>query len=128
MQLLKDFTMLKNDETRLKTQINENLNINIEEKFDYERTINYLSANGYARVSSIRENGEFSVKGDVIDIFPTDFKNPVRINIFGDEIEKFEEFNPKNQKSIQSLFRLIIKPLMSSLSIKANEQLKQILF
>ena len=96
--------------TRLKTQINENLNINIEEKFDYERTINYLSANGYARVSSIRENGEFSVKGDVIDIFPTDFKNPVRINIFGDEIEKFEEFNPKNQKSIQSLFRLIIKP------------------
>tara|TARA_B100000085_G_scaffold135846_1_gene123693 strand:- start:430 stop:594 length:165 start_codon:yes stop_codon:yes gene_type:complete len=49
---------------RLKTQINENLNINIEEKFDYERTINYLSANGYARVSSIRENGEFSVKGD----------------------------------------------------------------
>ena len=95
---------------RLKTQINENLNINIEEKFDYERTINYLSANGYARVSSIRENGEFSVKGDVIDIFPTDFKNPVRINIFGDEIEKFEEFNPKNQKSIQSLFRLIIKP------------------
>ncbi len=95
---------------RLKTQINENLNINIEEKFDYEKTINYLSANGYARVSSIRENGEFSVKGDVIDIFPTDFKNPVRINIFGDEIEKFEEFNPKNQKSIQSLFRLIIKP------------------
>ena len=64
---------------RLKTQINENLNINIDEKFDYERTINYLSANGYARVSSIRENGEFSVKGDVIDIFPTDFKNPVRI-------------------------------------------------
>ena len=95
---------------RLKTEINENLNINIDEKFDYERTINYLSANGYARVSSIRENGEFSVKGDVIDIFPTDFKNPVRINVFGDEIEKFEEFNPKNQKSIQSLFRLIIKP------------------
>ena len=37
---------------RLKTQVNENLNINIDEKFDYERTINYLSANGYARVSS----------------------------------------------------------------------------
>ena len=84
---------------RLKTQINDNLNINIDEKFDYERTINYLSANGYARVSSIRENGEFSVKGDVIDIFPTDFKNPVRINIFGDEIEKFEEFFEINLNS-----------------------------
>ena len=67
---------------RLKTQINENLNINIDEKFDYERTINYLSANGYARVSSIRENGEFSVKGDVIDIFPSEFAKPIRIGEF----------------------------------------------
>ena len=91
---------------RLKTQVNENLNINIDEKFDYERTINYLSANGYARVSSIRENGEFSVKGMLL-IFFQQTSESVRINIFGDEIEKFEEFNPKNQKSIQSLFRPI---------------------
>ena len=43
-------------------------------------------------------------------IFFQQTSESVRINIFGDEIEKFEEFNPKNQKSIQSLFRLIIKP------------------
>ena len=97
-------------ELALKSKSFDNLNISYDEKFDYEKTINFLSENGYVRVSSIRENGEFSVKGDVIDIFPSDFKNPVRINLFGNEIEKFEEFNPKNQKSIQSLFRLVIKP------------------
>ena len=42
-----------------------NLNINLDNKFDYELTLNYLSTNGYVRVSSIREPGEFSVKGDV---------------------------------------------------------------
>ena len=113
---------------RLKTQINENLNINIEEKFDYERTINYLSANGYARVSSIRENGEFSVKGDVIDIFPTDFKNPVRINIFGDEIENLRNLILKIKNRYKVCSDSLLNLLMSSLSIKANEQLKQILF
>ena len=50
-----------------------NLNINFESEFDYEYTLNYLSSNGYVRVSSIREPGEFSVKGDVIDIFPSEF-------------------------------------------------------
>ena len=62
-------------------------------------------------------------------IFFPDFKNPVRINIFGDEIEKFEEFNPKKSKiDTKSVQDSLLNLLMSSLSIKANEQLKQILF
>ena len=80
-----------------------NLNINFESEFDYEYTLNYLSSNGYVRVSSIREPGEFSVKGDVIDIFPSEFAKPIRINLFGDKIEKFEEFELKTQKTIQQI-------------------------
>ena len=45
-----------------------NLNINFESEFDYEYTLNYLSSNGYVRVSSIREPGEFSVKLSLIHI------------------------------------------------------------
>ena len=87
-----------------------NLNINFESEFDYEYTLNYLSSNGYVRVSSIREPGEFSVKGDVIDIFPSEFAKPIRINLFGDKIEKFEEFELKTQKTIQQINRAIIRP------------------
>ena len=87
-----------------------NLNINFESEFDYEYTLNYLSSNGYVRVSSIREPGEFSVKGDVIDIFPSEFVKPIRINLFGDKIEKFEEFELKTQKTIQQINRAIIRP------------------
>ena len=64
-----------------------NLNINLDNKFDYELTLNYLSTNGYVRVSSIREPGEFSVKGDVIDNFPSEFAKPIRINLFGNDID-----------------------------------------
>ena len=42
--------------------------INKDDNFEYQETINYLGENGYIRVSNIREPGEFSVKGDVIDI------------------------------------------------------------
>jgi len=87
-----------------------NLNINLDNKFDYEFTLNYLSTNGYVRVSSIREPGEFSVKGDVIDIFPSEFVKPIRINLFGNDIDKFEEFDLKTQKTIQKISRAIIRP------------------
>ena len=87
-----------------------NLNINLDNKFDYELTLNYLSTNGYVRVSSIREPGEFSVKGDVIDIFPSEFVKPIRINLFGNDIDKFEEFDLKTQKTIQKISRAIIRP------------------
>ena len=62
--------------------------INKEENFNYNQTISYLSENGYIRVTSIREPGEFSVKGDVIDLFPSDYDNPVRLDSFRDTIEK----------------------------------------
>ena len=87
-----------------------NLNINLDNKFDYEFTLNYLSTNGYVRVSSIREPGEFSVKGDVIDIFPSEFAKPIRINLFGNYIDKFEEYDLKTQKTIQKISRAIIRP------------------
>ena len=80
------------------------------EAFKYQDTINYLVENGYIRVSNIRESGEFSVKGDVIDIFPSGYDSPVRIDTFGDAIEKLQLFNLIDQKSIEDIKRLIIYP------------------
>ena len=81
-----------------------------EENFNYNQTISYLSENGYIRVTSIREPGEFSVKGDVIDLFPSDYDNPVRLDSFGDTIEKLQLFNLTDQKSINDLKRVIVYP------------------
>ena len=79
-------------------------------KFNYEGTIDFLSDNGYTRVSTINHLGEFSVKGDVIDIFPKDYQDPIRINIFGNDIETIYTFDVNSKKNLSKISRLIIKP------------------
>ena len=78
--------------------------------FNYEETINYLSDNGYARVSTINHLGEFSVKGDVFDIYPNNFNEPVRINIFGEDIESIHSFDVISKKNISTINRIILTP------------------
>ena len=89
---------------------NPTLIIDKKSKFDYSNVLSYLSENGYVRVSGVKESGEFSVKGDIIDVFPTGYENPIRINIFGSDIEKLEQFNIKTQKKITAIERFIVNP------------------
>jgi len=77
---------------------------------DYNQLINQLTENGYVRVSTINELGEFSVKGDIIDIFPNGYKDPIRINLYGNEIEKIEDFELKDGSKINKINRVIINP------------------
>ena len=96
--------------------------INKEENFNYNQTISYLSENGYIRVTSIREPGEFSVKGDVMDLFPSDYDNPVRLDSFGDTIEKLQLFNLTDKKSINDLKRVIVYPFNEFVFNQNNEE------
>ena len=77
---------------------------------NYNQLINQLTENGYVRVSTINELGEFSVKGDIIDIFPDGYKDPIRINLYGNEIEKIEDFELKDGSKINKINRVIINP------------------
>lgn len=54
---------------------------------------------GYSFVDIIELEGEVSIRGDILDIFPIDRKNPIRISIFGDEIESIREFSLYSQLS-----------------------------
>ena len=89
---------------------NQTLVIDSKSKFDYNNVLTFLSENGYVRVSGVKESGEFSVKGDIIDVFPTGYENPIRINIYGSDIEKIEHFNSKNQKTLTTIERFIVNP------------------
>ena len=90
--------------------LSSNLVIDKKTKFNYNNVLVFLSENGYVRVSGVRESGEFSVKGDIIDIFPTGYEYPIRINIFDSDIEKLEQFNLKTQSSIGPIERFVISP------------------
>lgn len=70
---------------------------------DLDETIEWLIARGFARVSAIEMAGEFCLHGGILDIFPTDALNPVRIELFGDEIESIRSFDVESQRKLFDL-------------------------
>jgi transcription-repair coupling factor (superfamily II helicase) len=66
---------------------------------DIDRLVAFLAANGYERASTVREAGEYAVRGGIIDIFPSGADQPVRLDFFGDQLEAVRHFDPLTQIS-----------------------------
>lgn len=62
----------------------------------------FLLANGYARASTVREAGEFAIRGGLIDIFPPGSGEPARLDFFGDTLESIRAFDPATQRSTKA--------------------------
>ncbi|HCX11496.1 MAG TPA: transcription-repair coupling factor, partial [Hyphomonas sp.] len=59
----------------------------------------YLAVNGYLRSSTVREHGEFAIRGGIIDIFPPTSPEPYRLDFFGDTLETLRTFDTETQRS-----------------------------
>lgn len=86
--------------------------INLTKKSNYDLTIltKKLIECGYYRVEKVTTYGEFAIRGDILDIYYSPFKNPVRIDFFDDEIEAIKSFNWETQKSEEGLDYVTIPP------------------
>ena len=73
-----------------------------------EEFIKKLIENGYKRESTVYNTAEFSVRGFVIDIFPIEEENPIRIELFDDVVEKIKYFDVTTQKSIKEIDEISI--------------------
>ncbi|MEA3466322.1 MAG: transcription-repair coupling factor [Thermodesulfobacteriota bacterium] len=79
---------------------------------------------GYRSVPLVEDCGTFSLRGDILDIFPPTLNQPVRIDFFGDWIERMRVFNPATQRSTdQELKRLVLLP--SREMVLTGEHLEQ---
>lgn len=65
--------------------------------------IHYAETNGYTRVEQVMESGEYAIRGDIADIFPSGSENPVRIDFFDDEIERMRFFDAYTQRTLQDI-------------------------
>jgi transcription-repair coupling factor (superfamily II helicase) len=81
------------------------------QQLDLEVLTDFLTANGYHRTGTVREAGEYAVRGGIIDIFPTGNETPVRVDLFGDEIERMRHFDPVTQRSDVNAGRLTLQPV-----------------
>ena len=71
----------------------------------------YVAANGYVRASTVSERGEYAIRGGVIDVFPPGFDEPVRLDLFGSELESIRAFDPETQRSTRQLKQVALLPV-----------------
>jgi len=65
-----------------------------------ELLTSWATVNGYMRVPTVREPGEYAVRGGLIDLFPAGFENPLRFDFFGTSLESIRTFDPETQRTI----------------------------
>lgn len=89
---------------------NSIINLNVGDTIDPSSLSKKLFKLGYSRDTLVNKTGEFGVRGYVVDIFPIDEENPIRIEFFDDEIESIRYFDADSQKSISNINCISIKP------------------
>ena len=75
--------------------------------------------NGYCRVDTVRQKGEYAIRGGIIDIFSPSEKHPIRLDTFGSDIESMKVFDSITQLSLKDIK---ISKIISSSEILLNEE------
>lgn len=80
------------------------------EKFDIESKREQLITAGYHLVDTVYEHGEFAVRGSLMDIFASGQEQPIRIDLFDDEVESLCYFDPETQRTTDKIQAFTILP------------------
>ncbi|UQZ90032.1 transcription-repair coupling factor [Deltaproteobacteria bacterium Smac51] len=77
---------------------------------DLDQLKSFLVKNGYSSVGQVESRGDFSARGDIVDIFPAGQSLPVRVELFGDFVESIRTFQIQDQRSVGKLGAVILPP------------------
>ena len=69
-----------------------------------------LALAGYERVERAEERGQFAVRGGLVDVFPTTGREPLRVELYGDEIEQVRAFSPFTQRALHPVDGAVVYP------------------
>ena len=75
-----------------------------------DHVVSWLELNGYGRASTVREPGEYAVRGGILDLFPPGMDEPVRLDFFGDTLETIRAFDPETQRTQYDMRALDLVP------------------
>ena len=82
-----------------------------------EKILNNLLELGYKREITVNKTGEMAIRGYVIDIFPLDYQNPIRIELWDNEIDNIRSFDVNTQLTIADTSEVEIKPITEFLAL-----------
>lgn len=78
---------------------------------DSDRLIDWASGNGYLRVPTVREAGEYAVRGGLVDMFPAGAEAPLRFDFFGRQLESIRTFDAETQRTTGTVPRIALAPM-----------------
>ncbi len=101
----------------------ESLKLNRDMQFDRDFAIRELARLGYRREQTVEAKGAFTVRGDVIDVYPINYDQPLRIDFFGDNIESIKMFDIDDRKNLGLIDSVNILQCSEYLMSKADKSL-----
>ncbi|NCC02588.1 MAG: transcription-repair coupling factor [Proteobacteria bacterium] len=84
--------------------------VSVGDTLDLDKLTLNLVASGYHKTSTVREVGEFAVRGGIIDLYPAALSQPLRIDLFGQEVEAIRAFDPLSQITTGTVDHLSMIP------------------
>ncbi len=99
--------------------------LRIGEPLSVEEISRWLVRSGFQNTTAVELPGEFSHRGGIIDIFAPDWFNPVRIELFGDEIESIRQFEVASQRSLERVEAIDITAVTGAAEQGDREQGRQ---
>jgi transcription-repair coupling factor (superfamily II helicase) len=75
-----------------------------------DQLVHWLEDNGFLRTTTVREAGEYAVRGGILDLFAAGAGEPVRLDFFGDTLETIRAFDPETQRTIETRKRIDLVP------------------
>ena len=85
------------------------------ERIDRDKLAALLTANGYVRTDTVHDQGEYAVRGGIVDLFPSGEEQALRLDFFGDEIETVRTFDPADQRTTGRIDGFVLLPASEAL-------------
>jgi len=79
-------------------------------ELDRDQFVRWLVARGYRREPQVEHRGEVAVRGDIVDVWLSHLNEPVRIELFGDEVERLTQFDVATQRSLRTMNSCFVYP------------------
>ena len=86
------------------------IELKVGQEMERDELVEALLLNGYENVPQVMEKGEFSVRGDIVDIYPPSYAEPVRVSFFDTEIDQIKTFDRETQRSTGQLEETVAVP------------------
>src|SRR6202035_5649877 len=77
--------------------------VRVGETLDIDALLRWMVEQGFERVPAIEIPGEFCMHGGILDLFPADAEDPIRIELFGNEVESIRRFDAETQRKLEDL-------------------------